>query len=93
MKKDTALESRVVRVETILVSIAETLTRLDTTMAGMDHVIRGNGAPGLSQKVSELKVEIKELKEDKGMLQHAVYGASGGLIVGLIMFAVQHFLR
>jgi hypothetical protein len=93
MKKGNGIEMRVVKIETVILGVAETLARLDTRMEAMDHVIRGNGAPGLSQKVGELKMEIIDLKGDKGMLVNAVYGACGGLIVGLIMFAVQHFSK
>lgn len=87
------IDLKVAKLEVQLAGILPMLKKMDEKIDGLDHVIRGNGAPGLSEKISSLKVEVVELKGDKSRLMNAVYGAVGGLAVGLVMFLVQHFYR
>jgi NADPH-dependent curcumin reductase CurA len=89
MKK---LNERVASLEAIIPSIHETLQKLDERMEGMDHVIRGNGGPGLTQRVGILEDGVKTKESNHSMVVNALYGAVGGLVVGLIVLLCQTYV-
>lgn len=78
-KKD--IEIRVVKLEDGQGAIMNQLTKMDDTLVGMDHVIRGNGGPGLTTKVETQEQRLKELeKARKSWKDFMVLILSGGLV-------------
>lgn len=89
-KKD--LEIRVVKLEDGRDAIMSKLTEMNGTLTGIDHVIRGNGAPGLVTNVEKQDLRIKELeKARKSWKDLMVLIISGGL-VAFIAEMLHHFV-
>jgi hypothetical protein len=87
-KKD--MEVRIVKLEDGQGAIMGQLTKMDETLVGMDHVIRGNGGPGLTTKFETHDQRIRELeKVRKSWKDFMVLIMSGGL-VALIAEILHH---
>ena len=87
------LEVRVVKLEDAYKFITEQLIELNQKMTGMDHVVRGNGTPGLATQMQLQDQRIKNLERArKGWKDFTVLCVSGGL-VAVLTVAVQHFIR
>lgn len=86
------LEIRVVKLEDGQDAIMTKLTKMDSTMDGIDHVIRGNGGPGLTTKIETQEQRLKELeKARKSWKDFMVLIVSGGM-VAFIADMLHHFV-
>jgi len=93
----TKLEVRLVKLEDRHDEIMTRLVNMDKKLDGLDHVIRGNGSPGLATKVETQEQRLKELEGDQGDTKRSwkdfsILCVSGGL-VALVTSLMQHFIR
>lgn len=72
------INERVARLEAIVPEINEKLGRLDAKMDGLDHVVRGNGAPGLAAKVESLTSTHRRWRD-------VTFTIAGGIVVGVVV--------
>ena len=87
------VENRITKLEANTESIKTALVAIDAKLDGLDHVIRGNGSPGVAAKVSAVQEDLAELKAGKDRVREALYAAYGGLGVGIILYVVQHIWK
>lgn len=86
-------EIRIVKLENGQKNIMDKLHEMNETLNGMDHVIRGNGRPGLVAKVEVIENKIVNLEVGKKDWRDFVaMGVSGGLVAGFTAL-VQHFIH
>lgn len=86
-------EIRLIKLEDGHKNIMGKLHEMNDTLNGMDHVIRGNGRPGLVAKVEVIENKIEHLEVGKKDWKDFVaMGVSGGL-VAVFTAVVQHFIR
>lgn len=86
-------EVRIVKLEDAYKAIMEKLKEMNERMVGVDHVIRGNGRPGLVTEVETLKQSVKDLKGARKDWKDFMVMIAGGGIVAVITALVQHFAR
>lgn len=77
---------RLAKLETIVPVIHDALQDLNKKMDGMDHIIRGNGAPGLAQKVEAIKVKVEAIEGGRNRWRDVCFTVVGGVIVGVVVF-------
>lgn len=77
---------RLAKLETIIPVIHESLATLNEKMDGMDHIIRGNGAPGLAQKVDSIKQRVELIEGGRNRWRDACFTVVGGVLVGVTVF-------
>lgn len=80
------LNERVAKVEAILPAIHDQLVEMNVKMTGLDHVIRGNGAPGLAAKVDAIKTRVETIEGGRNRWRDAFFTVAGGIIVGVVVF-------
>ena len=80
------LIERVTQVESVIPAIHNELKRLNDTMEGLDHVIRGNGSPGLVERVGTIVSKIENLEGTRNRWRDAFFTVGGGVIVGVAVF-------
>lgn len=55
-------DKRISRLEILSKEAMDVLHRLDDRMEHMDHIIRGNGSPGLVTKIEILQTQTEEIR-------------------------------
>lgn len=86
-------EIRLVKLEDGHKNIMDKLMSMDERLIGMDHVIRGNGRPGLVSKVEVIENKIANLEiNKKDWRDFVAMGVSGGLVAGFTAL-IQHFIH
>lgn len=83
------LEIRVTKMEVVLKTLLETLTRMDARMEGMDHVIRGNGKPGLVADMATTVVRLDSLESSRNKWRDLFFTVAGCVVGGVILFLIQ----
>lgn len=79
------LEVRNAEDKVMLKNISDTVARLDEKMTGLDHVIRGNGAPGMKATVDAIAVRVGSLEEKRSKWRDLAFTVGGGILVGLFL--------
>jgi hypothetical protein len=79
-------KERLATLETLVPTILEKLTAMDAKMDGLDHVIRGNGAPGLAAKVDAIKTRVETIEGGRNRWRDAFFTVAGGITVGVSVF-------
>ena len=76
-----------------LCRMEDTLNEVKGKVDGLDHIIRGNGNPGIvaTQELHDLRIKTLE-KHKKSWREFTILMASGG-VVALLTAVVQHFMR
>lgn len=87
------LDVRMVKVEDACKNIMSKLMEMDTRLTGMDHVIRGNGRPGLVAKVEVQETRLKTLESNKRDWKDFTAMIIGGGLVAVFTAALQHFTK
>lgn len=87
------MEVRVVQLEDGLKNIMSKLMDMDSRLTGMDHVIRGNGSPGLVSKTDVIDQRIKNLEGNKRDWKDLLAMVIGGGLVAVFTVALQHFFH
>lgn len=85
------LEIRVTKLEDRHSAILEKLKEMGDRLIGMDHVIRGNGSPGLVAKLATHNERIKALEEKKRSWKDLTASVVSGGVVAIIAALLQHF--
>lgn len=73
MKK---VSDRITALETLIPAIHEKLKSLDEKMDGLDHIVRGNGTPGLAAKVENLTSFHRRWRD-------VFFAVLGGVVIGV----------
>lgn len=81
----TKLEVKGAEDRIMLKGISETLKSLDEKMTGLDHVIRGNGSPGMKATVDAIAVRVVSLEEKRSKWRDLAFTVGGGVLVGLLL--------
>lgn len=87
------LEIRIVKVEDAYKALMKKLLEMDEKLTGMDHVIRGNGRPGLVTKFELQEQRIKTLENNKKDWKDLIALCISGGLVALFTALVQHLIR
>lgn len=82
----TTVAERLATLEAIVPAIHEKLKELNDTMTGLDHVVRGNGAPGLAAKVDAIKTRVETIEGGRNKWRDAFFTVAGGIVVGIAVF-------
>lgn len=69
-----------------LPEIMAKLELMDKKIDGLDHIIRGNGTPGLVTKMELHAVRLKTLEGSRHRWRDAFFTVAGGIIVGIAVF-------
>lgn len=69
-----------------LTEIMAKLNTMDGKIDGLDHIIRGNGTPGLVTKLELHAVRLKTLEGSRHRWRDAFFTVSGGIVVGIAVF-------
>lgn len=77
---------RVAKLEEKFESIHGSLASLNDKMDGLDHVIRGNGSPGLAAKVDVIATKVETIEGGRSRWRDAFFTVSGGIVVGIAVF-------
>lgn len=77
---------RVAKLEEKFSSIHDALVEMNVKMDGLDHVIRGNGSPGLAAKVDAIKTRVETIEGGRSRWRDAFFTVSGGIVVGIAVF-------
>lgn len=80
------INERVAKLEAVLPAIHDQLVSMNEKMVGLDHVIRGNGAPGLAAKVDAIKTRVETIEGGRSRWRDAFFTVSGGIVVGVVVF-------
>lgn len=80
------INERVAQLEAIIPAIHGQLSEMNEKMSGLDHVIRGNGAPGLAAKVDAIKTRVETIEGGRNRWRDAFFTVSGGIVVGITVF-------
>lgn len=83
------LEVRVAKIEVGLKAIIETLTRMDARMEGLDHVIRGNGKPGLVADTATISLRVGELEVSRNKWRDLFFTVAGCVVGGFVLYLLQ----
>lgn len=83
------IEVRVAKIETVFGTLLETLKRMDERMEGMDHVIRGNGKPGLVSDVRDVVSRVATLETSRNKWRDMFFSVVGIVVGGVILFLIQ----
>lgn len=83
------LEIHVAEHRTVLKSISDSLERLDGKMEGLDHVIRGNGSPGLAATAATVALRLDSLESSRNKWRDLFFTVAGCVVGGLILFLIQ----
>lgn len=86
------IEVRVVKLEDAYKGIRDILRDMNERLVGMDHVIRGNGRPGIVTDVETLKQAVKDLKSNRKDWKDFVVMVVGGGLVAAITIMLQHLI-
>lgn len=86
-------EVRIVKVEDAYKSILGKLQEMDSRLVGMDHVIRGNGRPGLVAKAEVIDQRLKNLETNKRDWKDLIAMIVGGGLVAVFTALLQHFIH
>lgn len=85
-------EVRLVKLEDAYKGIRDSLREMNERLVGMDHVIRGNGRPGLATDVEILKQDVKTMKAGKKDWKDFLVLVVSGGIVAVATILMQHFI-
>lgn len=80
------INERVAKLEAKFSAIHDYLADLNEKMEGLDHVIRGNGAPGLAAKVDAIKTRVETIESGRSRWRDAFFTVAGGIVVGIVVF-------
>lgn len=80
------VNERVAKLEGMLPAIHDALQDMNAKMDGLDHVIRGNGAPGLAAKVDAIKTRVETIEGGRNRWRDAFFTVAGGIVVGISVF-------
>lgn len=89
MKKITdrveKLEVKAAEDRVMLKGISDTLKGMDEKMTGLDHVIRGNGSPGMKATVEAIAVRVGSLEGKRSKWRDLAFTVGGGILVGIAL--------
>lgn len=80
------INERVASLEAVIPAIHQQLAEMNGKMDGLDHVIRGNGSPGLASKVDAIKTRVETIEGGRSRWRDAFFTVSGGIVVGIAVF-------
>lgn len=66
--------------------VMDKLEVMDKKLDGLDHIIRGNGTPGLVTKMELHAVRLKALEGSRHRWRDAFFTIAGGIAVGIVVF-------
>lgn len=86
-------EVRLIQLEEAHKTIMDKLVSMDERLVGMDHVIRGNGRPGLVAKTEVIEQRLKGLEGNRRDWKNFIAATLGGGLVAGITMVMQHFIH
>lgn len=79
-------DTRITKIETMFATLFETLKKMDERLEGMDHVIRGNGAPGLVSDVRDITTRVTSMEGSRNRWRDLCFTMVGGIVVGVAVY-------
>lgn len=87
------LSERITKIESSMSNIASDVEGMRSDIKGMDHAIRGNGKPGLWQRLADLKHDVDAMKSAAKGNNSRRESIISGVVTALIIMAINKIMQ